>query len=219
MPEAVAGTRGSLLLGAAIGFYGKIPARGDFVQAGLPRSFVDPWDDWLQRVIAASRLILSDSWLPAWLESPVWRFALAPGLCGPAAVVGLWMPSVDRVGRHYPLTLAAVARDAEAPELLRDCVSLLSAAEAVGRDALESDLTPEELAAGLAAGASGPFDIPDANADPGLCPSDGALWWTEGGPRVAPGTFVGTALPDEETFAAMLSQPAGPPALGPEAAR
>ena len=37
------------------GFFGKLPARGDFVRAGLPRDFVDPWDAWLQRVLAGSR--------------------------------------------------------------------------------------------------------------------------------------------------------------------
>ena len=58
------------------GFYGKLPARGDFVRAGLPRDFTDPWDDWLQSVIAGSRSLMGDAWLPAFLEAPVWRFTL-----------------------------------------------------------------------------------------------------------------------------------------------
>ena len=29
------------------GFYGKLPARGDFVRAALPRDFTDRWDAWL----------------------------------------------------------------------------------------------------------------------------------------------------------------------------
>src|SRR5690242_3290244 len=103
------------LRNAAIGFYGKIPARGDFVHAGLPRTFTDTWDRWMQRMLPASRSALRDAWLPAWREAPVWRFALTPGTCGRNSVIGLWMPSVDRVGRHYPLTLAAVAPDADVP--------------------------------------------------------------------------------------------------------
>ena len=59
MPEALIGTTSSgLFYDAAIGFYGKIPGRGDFVQAGLPRAFVDPWDAWMQRMILASRAVL-----------------------------------------------------------------------------------------------------------------------------------------------------------------
>ncbi len=108
MPAAVTSPAAGVLPRAAIGFYGKLPARGDFVQAGLPRSFTDPWDRWLQRVLAASQAMLGDRWLPAWLEAPVWRFALMPGVCGPDPALGLWLPSVDRVGRHFPLTLAAV---------------------------------------------------------------------------------------------------------------
>ena len=71
------------------GFYGKLPARGDFVRAGLPRSFTDPWDDWLRVAIAGSRTKMGDDWLPAYLESPVWRFCLPPGLCGSLPAVGL----------------------------------------------------------------------------------------------------------------------------------
>ena len=76
--------------GAVIaGFYGKLPARGDFVRAGLPRDFTDPWDDWLQTVVAGSRALMGEAWLPAFLEAPVWRFTLPRGMCGPQT------PTVD----------------------------------------------------------------------------------------------------------------------------
>ena len=71
-----------------VGFYGKLPARGDFVRAALPRDFTDPWDDWLQSVMAGSRTEMGEDWLPAYLEAPVWRFALPPGCCGSRAVSG-----------------------------------------------------------------------------------------------------------------------------------
>ena len=60
--------------GVVAGFYGKLPARGDFVRVGLPRDFTEPWDGWLQSVIAGSRSLMGDAWLPAFLEAPVWRF-------------------------------------------------------------------------------------------------------------------------------------------------
>ena len=41
-----------------------------------------------------------------YLTSPVWRFAIAEGVCGSGAYAGVMVPSVDRVGRYFPLTLA-----------------------------------------------------------------------------------------------------------------
>lgn len=198
------------LRGVAVGFCGKLPARGDFVGSGLPRRFVEPWHDWLQRMLFASRQCLGAEWLPAWLGAPVWRFALGPGLCGPAAVLGLWMPSVDRVGRHFPLTLAAVTQAAEPDALLDAGSGFLDAAETAGRDALDCDLAPEELASRLAAAWQAAADrcLPDALR----CPPGGALWWSDGSDRVPPSRFAGAALPDAAAFAAMLDARAGTPA-------
>ncbi len=68
---------------ARLGFSGKLPARGDFVARGLPRSFAEPWDAWLSEVVPGSRAILGEGWLDAWLEAPIWHFALPAGHCGP----------------------------------------------------------------------------------------------------------------------------------------
>lgn len=98
---------------AAPGWYGKLPFLGDFASRRLPSSFVRTWDDWLQNVIYGSRALLGDQWLPQYLSSPVWRFCLAPGVCGNNAWFGLLMSSVDRANRHFPFTIAhAVPREA-----------------------------------------------------------------------------------------------------------
>jgi type VI secretion system protein ImpM len=187
---------------AAVGCYGKIPARGDFVRLGLPRGFVDAWDGWFARVLAASREALGDAWLDAWLEAPIWHFALAPGLCGGEAAIGLWMPSVDRVGRHFPLTLAAVVAGAAAADLIRDGGGFLAAAAAAGLEAVTGDLPPEALFARiLDAAAQPPIALP---VDPALCPPAGALWWTAGAPRVPSACIATPAMPDAGAFVAML---------------
>jgi type VI secretion system protein ImpM len=87
------------------GFYGKLPSHGDFLRRRVPDAFITPWDGWLQRCISESRAQLADDWLDVYLTSPVWRFACAAGVCGPSPVVGLMAPSVDRVGRYFPLTV------------------------------------------------------------------------------------------------------------------
>ena len=88
------------------GFYGKMLSHGDFVNRRLPRHFVDAWDRWLQSAIARGIELLPDEWLDCYLRAPIWRFALGAGVCGDIAWLGVLMPSVDKVGRHFPLTIA-----------------------------------------------------------------------------------------------------------------
>ncbi|PVZ67675.1 type VI secretion system-associated protein TagF [Pelagibaculum spongiae] len=91
---------------SSTGFYGKMPSQGDFVSRRLPREFIHFWDHWLQNSIAYSRDQLQDSWLQTYLTSPIWRFALSPGQCDNRLWTGVMIPSVDSVGRYFPLTIA-----------------------------------------------------------------------------------------------------------------
>lgn len=77
------------------------------MQRRAPQGFVDAWDAWLQECLHVSRQQLGERWLDTYLTSPVWRFVLAEGICGEAAYAGVMLPSVDRVGRYFPLTIVA----------------------------------------------------------------------------------------------------------------
>jgi type VI secretion system protein ImpM len=88
-----------------VGLYGKLPTHGDFLRRRVADDFIAAWDPWLQHCIAGSRAVLGEQWLSIYLTSPVWRFALGPHVCGAAPAAGLLVPSVDRVGRYFPLTL------------------------------------------------------------------------------------------------------------------
>ena len=184
----------SAAAGIVAGFYGKLPARGDFVRSALPRDFTDPWDAWLQSVIAGSRTDMGEDWLPAFLESPVWRFALPAGLCGARGALGLMLPSVDRAGRYFPLGFAVLCdigpSTAEAPA----ATAWLDRCEDAGRAALEQDAAPERIAAML-----DPPALPPAATS--LMQS---LWWTDGAPRVPAMRFALQGMPDAATYATML---------------
>lgn len=91
----------------AYGFYGKVPCVGDFVRRDLSQPFVVAWDRWMQNLLVAAREALGERWQACYLRAPIWHFALSPGECGPHAAAGVFMPSVDRVGRQFPLCLAA----------------------------------------------------------------------------------------------------------------
>jgi type VI secretion system protein ImpM len=122
-----------------VGFYGKLPSHGDFLRRRVSNAFVDAWDAWLRHSLTSGRSALGARWLELYLTSPAWRFVCARGACGPAPVMGLLAPSVDQVGRYFPLTLVTE---------LPDHVSLITAAAAGTRffDAAER-LVIETLAA------------------------------------------------------------------------
>jgi type VI secretion system protein ImpM len=217
MPDAAALT--------AIGLYGKLPAHGDFVRRALPKSFVDPWDAWLQAGMAAARAALGEAWEDAWRDGPVWRFALPAGACGPEAVAGVLVPSVDSVGRRFPLTLAAVFAGDEGPA--RAAEEWFEALERLARTGRAGGTDADGLAAALPAPASvaaaGPprDDVmaildgeEDAAAEAGE--SEGAAgfpgrpaagWWTLGGGRLPAMVWEIAALPAPEEFAMLLDAP------------
>jgi type VI secretion system protein ImpM len=124
---------------SVVGFYGKLPCRGDFLQRRVPEEFVDVWDTWVRESLYESRRQLQERWLGAYLTSPVWRFVLTDGLCGPDAYAGVILPSVDRVGRYFPLTI--VARwEVEVSALATACSQQkwFESAETLGLSALDA---------------------------------------------------------------------------------
>jgi type VI secretion system protein ImpM len=226
------------------GFFGKVTSHGDFVGRRLPPSFREPWDGWLQGGLQASREALGPRWLAIYLSSPFWRFALAPGVCGAQGWAGVLMPSVDRVGRYFPLTLAA---GTDAPPL--DCVmqhdtwygrleelALLSLRQPFSLDEFDAALAALEAPGGqgrpppggavIALDPGEPLPGQLANAPAALlhrvaaAALDGhSLWWTSGAPQVAPCLLVCRGLPAAAAFPALLDgewQAHGWPGAEPE---
>lgn len=146
------------------GWHGKLPSLGDFATRRLDAAFVDAWDAWLSAGLSALRTL--PGWLDAYLASPVWRFLLLsgvlPGPIGERAWAGVLMPSVDRVGRYYPLTIAlplpALPADTEAVESLWRWLVRLDEAAA---DALHEDWSIDMLEAELQR-----LPLPEAVAGP-----------------------------------------------------
>lgn len=88
-----------------IGLYGKLPAYGDFIFRNLTPTFINPWDEWLQNFISGSQQQMGEDWLDVYLTSPVWRFVISSGVIDNMMWAGLMMPSVDRVGRYFPISV------------------------------------------------------------------------------------------------------------------
>ncbi|MEE3500631.1 type VI secretion system-associated protein TagF [Acidiphilium acidophilum] len=165
------------------GFYGKIPTRGDFVRAGLDGPLIDTLDAWMRGCLLETQAALGDDWAASWMEAPVWR-CFTP--IGDTLWAGIWMPSMDKVERCFPLMILAPA-DIAGP-------SWFAQAEAAAFDAVTADLSPDHLALRLRA-------IPP---DPWSPPAEG-IWWTDGAPRRAAGRIAATGLPDPARFTSFLT--------------
>jgi type VI secretion system protein ImpM len=170
------------------GYFGKLPAKGDFVRAGLAEDFVTAWDGWCRDFLNATRAALGDGWEAAWMEAPIWHFLLPAGACGQKAVLGVWVASVDKVGRHFPFTAVALA---DSSIDLKAGGGWLDMAEDVALSGVVEDAPHEDFAARLAA------PVAEAMlAGPG--------WWTEGSPLVAARGLEIYGLPPAEMAATML---------------
>ena len=89
------------------GWFGKVVMLGDFAHRRLPQRFIEVCDPWLSNCVGASRVQLGARWLDTYLTGPVWRFAWAPGVVDAQWWFGLLMPSVDAVGRYFPLLVCS----------------------------------------------------------------------------------------------------------------
>ena len=167
-----------------VGFYGKLPSHGDFLRRRVSDAFVGVWDAWLQDCIAASRALLADRWLDVYLTSPAWRFACAAGTFGAAPIVGLMVPSVDRVGRYFHLTLVSELPAGASPvsaattlEQFFDEAEQL-AVETLADERIDFDSFDERVAAlaQLLTDVAGPRVVADPDAAAILGDSGPACW-------------------------------------------
>jgi type VI secretion system protein ImpM len=135
----------------AAGWFGKMPSLGDFASRRLPPKWIDAWDAWLQHELVRARSEIGEAeWLDHYLVAPVRRFWLAPQLLSQAAWLGVLMPSVDSVGRHFPFTLAVPLQSGH--DALVDALannSWLDAADALALQALDPDFGVEALEQGV----------------------------------------------------------------------
>jgi type VI secretion system protein ImpM len=201
------------------GFYGKLPDFGDFLTRRVPTAALDIWDPFLRRLLQSSRARLGDSWLEAWLSAPVWHFGLGENLLFPTQAWGVLIPSVDRVGRHFPFTILGPAAPTGRP--LRDWAL---AAEAQALAALDENFSPDTLDRALAAlgppqprppGTAptqtplgeNPGDWPELlQTTPGPSPGD-SLWWSRGTQTVLATLLRCENLPNDALAAAFIAGP------------
>jgi type VI secretion system protein ImpM len=176
-------------MNGGIGFYGKLPGAGDFVRRRLPSDFVDAWDRHFQRALETGRRELGERWTSAWRQGAAWRFVLPSQVCGNGAWCGLTGPAVDRLGRAFPMVLAAPCEGDVARILGND--PWFDALERVYRSAQHEAVSVETFDARVAALPSPRADASDlAPLWRGL-PWDSGQWQLELPVGAAAGTLLG----------------------------
>ena len=218
-----------------IGLFGKYPAKGDFVTRRVPAEVLQYWETWLEKVVGGAKHHLAGNWQHTYGSAPVWRFWIGDMVFG-HALAGALMPSVDRVGRQFPLTLVLsgagaahpapplAGRGNEAWYTALDAALLSAKSEGFNGD-------PDALLAGLSmpAGATqaqaddrrnaffayGETGLPQLLRDVGdhdhqLAAAGRSYWWTAGNAHVGPAIIALNGMPDAAGFAAMLTG-FGPP--------
>jgi len=192
------------------GLYGKIPSEGDFVTRRLPWEFTSVWDEWLQQGMQASREALGARWLELYLSAPIWRFQVAPGVCGPIGWRGLFFASVDRVGRYFPLTLAFADAGPTALAALSGDAQAWIAVEDAALSGLAPTLTIADFDRLMEALAS-PAGAPGAAADPAR---PRVCLYTGGSEDVPARGMSFAALPSPASFVELIA-PEAPQATSP----
>ena len=130
-----------------IGYYGKLPTHGDFVNYNLPRCFTEVWDQWLQECLVYWRKTFQGDWMVNYLTMPAHRFILSPGIAGETHWYGVLLPSRDRAGRLFPFTVCIpLPADGTDPIKLHGSnQAWLDQLEATAISCLMPDFTKEQL--------------------------------------------------------------------------
>jgi type VI secretion system protein ImpM len=218
---------------ATPGWYGKLPMLGDFAHRRLPLGFVNACDAWLSQGVAASRKSLGSAWLDNYLTAPLWCFAWSPRVVDEQWWFGVLMPSVDAVGRYFPLVVAFSTEHAPTePHALAQWAQWYDSAGACALQTLQGQAKLNEFESALAAAGTPLTTAPADSALPqaftselqlhpaqGAWPQDAATvvlrsltarlqghstWWVQGDSETPPPVTVMRGLPAADRFVALF---------------
>jgi type VI secretion system protein ImpM len=216
----------------AFGVFGKLPQKRDFVALNVPRAVLEPFETWLQSAVAASRNELRDDWQEYYLVAPIWRFWIGGDILG-VECAGSLIPSVDKVGRFFPLTILYCAGNGQgivAPPfdpldewysaIEKRLLSCLQENAEIDVSRLTDGLLPPQSVAAppqpqpvtfkrgfvWRARNNASVDILPAlmAADYWACLKSRSFWWTSGGSAGGQLVYARNGLPDAFFYADMI---------------
>jgi len=148
-----------------VGWYGKLPAAGDFLHRRMSRELQAWWDRWMQNGLGAFKR-WPDAMTRHYAVAPVWNFAI-PATQGVSAVqFGCIAPSCDRVGRYYPVCVSLQV-DARAfrPAVLEGAAAWYWRCGNAMLQAIRHGVAPEHFDAQVLAAGHGGFQPASGGSD------------------------------------------------------
>ncbi len=217
-----------------VGVFGKYPGRRDFISVGVPRPVLGPLEGWLQAGMAASKESIGKHWKEMFLVQPIWNFRLGRAIGG-VDCLGAMMPSVDGIGRYFPLcaiafpadrmcgyplwvdldiggwletlhkALLSALADGDLPEP-PDIVKGVEEPRTVTLDHAEMQGQRQQLRLDPAAGDAQAMRDAVVGHSLAFAGSRQSVWWTEGGAHVARQVRIVAGMPEPQAFAEMMGQ-------------
>ncbi len=117
--------------------FGKLPAHGDFIRRGISEAVAEELDDYLSGSLGDAATL--EDFDDLYASAPAWRFVAD---VGGQAMCGVIAPSVDKVGRQFPI-VAGIAVPRNGLGVAVD------ACEAVLYDAFSQGMTADALIGAL----------------------------------------------------------------------
>lgn len=215
-----------------LGWFGKLPAVGDFAGRGLSVTLRESVGGWCEDGMKALVDRGGVDWREAYLVSPVWHFVMNAGIWHDGALTGCFAPSIDRIGRCSPLIVLRSFDPARIADVLPPASDWLYEVDRLIRrvvgdglpvdavlPALES-ATDADRQAGVGAEGTGGI-LADLGIEaaplsgaawfswPGLKTQFGerrlsSYWWAEPSPKKPPLQFIHGGMPDAALFALLM---------------
>ena len=91
-------------MGQRTGCYGKLPIFGDFLRYNAGSAIVRALDQWFQEGIRNCEQTLGRSWGKEFAATAPLRFLFVSSQGG-GALIGVFVPGVDKAGRRYPFVV------------------------------------------------------------------------------------------------------------------
>lgn len=105
-----------------VGFFGKLPGVGDFIQRNVSPDVIIAFENWIYPAFEKAKYDLGEKWRECYFSSPIWRFVLPAGIWSQQVISGFMMPSIDRSGRCFPFVLVCEAEADVNPILWSVCL-------------------------------------------------------------------------------------------------
>lgn len=215
-----------------VGWFGKIPASGDFAARALPQEVQRSFYEWFATGMAALERREPEEWRHAYLVTPVWHFVLNAGVWGEHALQGCLAPSLDKVGRYSPLVIVRsfdaafigdilppgdewlyrvdeairrVISERLAPDHVLDNIHVHFSSERVSEQTQSTATILNALGIIDESGGTGKrwFSWPDLPQS-FMDRRHRSFWWAEPSPRQPPRQVIHSGKPDDDLFCLLL---------------